>query len=204
MRIVDQEFIVEYPKQFDREKGIEILKHIEQTGRNCYKSEHKITEDSYINFVKNLVKRGHMSVIEHFNITARFITDRGTTHSIVRHRIASFSQESTRYCKYKDGIDVIKPVDLTDEQEKLWEQAMYAAEDKYLQMLRFGATPQQARSVLPTGVKTDLVMTCNLREWLHVFNLRTSKGAHPDVIALMNLGLPKFQEVLPEIFGCIG
>lgn len=167
---------------------------IEAAGRTCYKSEDKITDDSADKFVQMIRKRGHESVIEHAYATFRIITDRGITHEIVRHRLASYSQESTRYCnygkeKFGEEITVILPSGMTQSQYKAWEFAMQICEGQYFEMLERGAKPQQARSVLPTCLKTEIVMTANFREWCHFIRLRAAKTAHPDIQPLaMDIG----------------
>jgi thymidylate synthase (FAD) len=165
---------------------------IEAAGRTCYKSEDLITDDSADKFVKMIGKRGHVSVIEHAYATFRFITDRGITHEIVRHRLASYSQESTRYCNYskeKFGreISVVQPSWFaTNTLEVLrardvWADAMQTAEQRYFDLIDAGAPPQIARSVLPTCLKTEIVMTANFREWCHFIRLRLAPAAHPDI-----------------------
>ena len=187
--------------------GDEILKHLEQVGRVCYKSESKIDEDSAEKFVSAIIKRGHNAVIEHFNITVKFTTDRGISHEIVRHRIASYAQESTRYCNYnKDKfgkeISVVKPVNIeegTKEYED-WIKAMMCAETSYMTLINDGCKPQTARAVLPTCAKTEIMVTMNLREWRHFIKLRSSSAAHPDIrILAINL-LKQFKEKIPVIF----
>jgi len=187
--------------------GDEILKRIEEYGRVCYKSENRITEDSAKRFVENLVKRGHESVLEHISVTVKFVCDRGVSHEIVRHRLASYSQESTRYCNYsKDDfgseITVIEPCFLVPGTEgyKLWEGACLVAEQMYFKMLDWGCTPEEARAVLPNSLKTELVMTANLREWRHFFKLRTSKAAHPQMRELTVPLLSEFKEKIPVVF----
>ena len=187
--------------------GDEILKRIEEYGRVCYKSEDRITEDSAKRFVENLVKRGHESVLEHISVTVKFVCDRGVSHEIVRHRLASYSQESTRYCNYsKDDfggeITVIEPCFLVPctEGYKLWEGACLVAEQMYFKMLDWGCTPEEARAVLPNSLKTELVMTANLREWRHFFKLRTSKAAHPQMRELTVPLLGEFKEKIPVVF----
>ena len=164
--------------------GEEILKNIERAGRTCYKSEDKITADSARKFVAAIIKSGHESVIEHEKVTARIICDRGVTHEIVRHRIASYSQESTRYCNYGNDkfgneLTFIKPCFWKEDDPKYmtWKYAMKNAEQAYMDLIRLGATPQEARSVLPNSLKTEIVVTMNLREWRHFFKLRTSPAA---------------------------
>ena len=187
--------------------GEEILKHIEKVGRICYKSESNITDDSAEKFVTGIIKRGHESVIEHFNITVKFITDRGISHEIVRHRISSYSQESTRYCNYQkekfgDEIAVIKPKDIEEGTQEYneWVKAMLYAENQYMYLIHMGCKPQTARSVLPTCVKTEIAMTTNLREWRHFIKLRSSKASHPDIRVLAIDLLNQFKEKIPVIF----
>ena len=190
--------------------GEQILKHIELCGRVCYKSEDKITEDSARKFVANLIKRGHESVLEHASITVRFICDRGVSHEIVRHRIASYSQESTRYCNYssdkpEDGLVFIKPYffENDDFQWEAWYAAMSQAEHQYNYLIQAGATPQEARSVLPNSIKTELICTMNLREWRHFFKLRTAKAAHPCMRELVMPLLAELKEKVPVVFADI-
>ena len=188
--------------------GDEVLGHIEAAGRTCYKSEDKMTPDSGAKFVRMILGRGHESVIEHASATVRFICDRGVTHELVRHRLASFSQESTRYANYSkdkfgNEITVIRPLfwkSGTPEYAR-WERAMLAAESAYLEMIKAGARPEQARSVLPNSLKTEIVMTANLREWRHVFRLRCSGPAHPQIREIMLPLLDEFARRMPAVFG---
>lgn len=187
--------------------GEEILKHIEKVGRVCYKSEDKIEEGSAKKFVAGIINRGHDAVIEHYNITVKFITDRGITHEIVRHRIASYAQESTRYCNYcKDKfgneISVIKPYDIESNSVvyDIWKEQMENAERAYFKMLDYGCKPQVARSVLPTCTKAEIMVTMNLREWRHFIRLRSAKTAHPDIRILAIDLLNQFKEKIPVIF----
>jgi len=187
--------------------GIELLKQIEKVGRTCYKSEDKITEDSAIKFVTGLITRGHEAMIEHNSISVRFICDRGVSHEIVRHRLASFGQESTRYCNYSNDkfsnqITVIEPyfTEKYSPQYLLWECACRHAEVSYFQLLEEGWKPQEARSVLPTCLKTEIVVTMNLREWRHFFKLRTPGTAHPQMRELTIPLLAEFKKLIPIIF----
>lgn len=191
----------------DKIDGQEILKKIELAGRVCYKSEGKATDESAEKFVAGLLKRGHESVIEHVSVTVRFIVDRGVSHEIVRHRIASYSQESTRYCNYANDqfngeITVIKPLFFDEDTEgyKHWWQACKYAEDKYFQLLNYGCSPQEARTVLPNSLKTEVVMTANLREWRHFLKLRTGAGAHPQMVEVARLLLGLFKNSMPVLF----
>jgi thymidylate synthase (FAD) len=165
-----------------------------------------MTATSYKAFVKMLLQRKHMSVLEHINLTVRLITDRGMLAELTRHRLASYSVESTRYIKYTDSINFIWPFyDSTGQIKEdnvelsIWEEAMVAAQQRYRGMLATAA-PQIARSVLPMSLATDIVMTCNLREWLYILNLRRSKGVHPQMLELMNQVYKIFHKVLPLVF----
>lgn len=187
--------------------GQTVLKHIELCGRVCYKSEDKITGTSAAAFVANIIKRDHVAVLEHFSVTVKFICDRGVSHELVRHRLASYCQESTRYCNYsKDGfggeITVIRPLFLADGSTAMrhWVWACTQAEQSYFNMLTFGCTPQEARSVLPNSLKTEVVMTANLREWRHFFKLRTAPAAHPQMRELTIPLLHRMQELVPVVF----
>lgn len=187
--------------------GESILKRIELAGRTCYKSEEKITEHSAKGFVERLLDSGHHSVIEHICITVRFICDRGITHELVRHRLASYSQESTRYANYsrdKFGheITVIKPLFWPESSPEYleWFRAMEQAEKAYMQLIKLGTSPEQARTVLPNSLKTEIVMTCNIREWRHVLNLRCSPAAHPQMRQIMLPLLRELNERLPILF----
>jgi thymidylate synthase (FAD) len=206
---------------------IDPLKTIEQAGRTCYKSEDKISEGSAEKFVRMLIDRGHEAMIEHASMSMRFICDRGVTHEIVRHRLFSYAQESTRYCNYKGGVTFIIPCWMQDrleedtylweectfsisrangplrglmEEDEIWLSAMIKSENSYLDLVSANQTPQQARSVLPNSLKTEIVVTGNLREWRHFFMLRCAKAAHPQMreVAFMALAIAK--EQVPVIF----
>ncbi len=187
--------------------GESILKCIEMAGRTCYKSEDRITADSAKGFVKHILSSGHHSVIEHVNISVRFICDRGITHELVRHRLASYSQESTRYANYSKNIfsreiTVIKPLFWSEDSSEYmeWKATMEQSEKSYMRLIELGARPEQARSVLPNSLKTEIVMTCNVREWRHILELRCSKAAHPQIREIMLPLLTEFNEKLPVLF----
>ena len=187
--------------------GQKILKSIEEAGRVCYKSEDKITEDSAEKFVAGIIKRGHEAVLEHESIRVKFIVDRGVSHEIVRHRLAAYCQESTRYCNYSKGqfgeeITVIEPCfwDKDSDLMRDWRSAMRMAENHYLGLLHQGASPQEARSVLPNSLKTEVVMTANLREWRHFFKLRTASAAHHQMREVAIALLKEFQKLVPVVF----
>ncbi len=188
----------------------EIMKHIERAGRVCYKSESNISDESAEKFIANIIKSGHESVIEHVSITFKIICDRGVTHELVRHRLASYSQESTRYCDYSGDkfggeLTFIKPCFWNDNDENflLWRQTMATIEKNYLEMRQKGARPEQARSILPNSLKTEIFMTANLREWRHFLKLRTSKRAHPQMREIALKIYEILNESLPVIFSDI-
>ena len=184
-----------------------LLTTIEAAGRTCYKSEDKITDGSAEKFVRGIIKRGHEAVIEHGSLTVRFTCDRGVSHEIVRHRVASYCQESTRYCNYSNDdfgaeITVIKPLFFNEGTQgyELWKEACENAENSYFKLLEYGCTPQEARAVLPNSLKTEIVMTANLREWRHFFKLRTSTAAHPQIREVMTPLLNELKGLIPVIF----
>ena len=188
-------------------KAMDMMKRIERIGRVCYKSEDKITEKSAGKFVRMIIKNGHESVLEHEKITVRIVCDRGVSHEIVRHRIASYSQESTRYCNYSDKkfcneITVIKPVYWSEDSKEyqLWRETVKRVEESYMSLIAMGASPQEARSVLPNSLKTEIVVTMNLREWRHFFRLRSSEKAHPQMREIACMMLIDFKKILPDIF----
>ena len=191
----------------DNINGQDVLKKIEMCGRVCYKSEGKISNGSAEKFVANIIKRGHEAVLEHVSFTVKFVVDRGVSHEIVRHRIASYCQESTRYCNYaKDDfgteITVIKPLFLEEDSDGwyYWKNSCKYAEHVYFDMLGLGCTPQEARSVLPHSLKTEVVMTANLREWRSFFKLRTAPAAHPQMREVTIPLLKTFKTLVPVVF----
>jgi thymidylate synthase (FAD) len=206
VNIIKPYFVIE-----SKVDGKEALDIIEKAGRTCYRSEDMIDEDSAASFVSRIIKRGHEAVIEHYSITVRFVCDRGISHEIVRHRVASYAQESTRYCNYSkdrfsNEITVIEPCfwDKNKEEHKAkyeaWKSSMEEAEKRYFELLELGATPQEARSVLPNSLKTELVVTMNLREWRHFVKLRASQAAHPQIREIVVPLLEKFKELIPIVF----
>lgn len=187
---------------------------LEIAGRTCYKSEDKIEPGTAEKFCERILESQHESVIEHASMTVRFICDRGVSHELVRHRIASFSQESTRYCNYSkdkfgNEITVILPCfwakdwqnpNLCSNEFLAWKNACLYAEKMYFQLIEYGASPQEARSILPNSLKTEIVITANLREWRHIFHLRCSPKAHPQMRELMVPLLAKTNELIPILF----
>ena len=197
MKAIKPYFVIE-----DEIDGEKILKNLERYGRVCYKSEKKITAESMRAFLKSAIKAGHLSLIEHEKVTVRVVCDRGVTHEIVRHRLASYSQESTRYCDYSGEMVVIRPFFFKDNSMlyEQWSMAMRDAELYYQALRGMGATPQEARSVLPNSLKTEIVITYNLREWRHFFSLRCSKRAHPQMRQIAVPLLREFKRLIPVIF----
>lgn len=191
-----------------------MLTNIEKIGRVCYKSESKIKPGSAETFITGIIKRGHESVIEHESITVKVICDRGVSHEIVRHRIASYSQESTRYCNYTNEkfggeitcIDISSGFhyNMNDDKDclkyEIWNNAMMAAEKYYFDLINAGASPEEARSVLPNSLKTEIVITMNLREWRHFIKLRSSSRAHPQIKEISDIILDMFSARYPVFF----
>lgn len=206
MRIIDSSYEIQLPCSPE-----DIMKHIEECARVCYKSENLIKEGSADNFLQKIVNSGHDAVLEHGVFTVKFICDRGVSHEIVRHRVASYCQESTRYCNYSkdkfgNEITVIKPCYLGKTYSSAygeWVRACLSAEKSYFNLLEAGLTPQEARAVLPNSLKTEVVMTANIREWRHFLKLRTSKAAHPQIRELCIPLLKELQEILPVLFSDI-
>lgn len=202
MKIIEPS--VELVDGFD---AVAIMRKLERAGRVCYKSEGNIKADSAEKFIRGIIKRGHESVIEHATVSFKIICDRGVTHELVRHRIASFCQESTRFCDYSAGkfggeLTFIRPCFWSDGDEnfKLWSAAMAFAEKNYLAMRAAGAKPEEARSILPNSLKTEIFVTMNLREWRHFLKLRTAPAAHPQMRQVALMIYNTLVEKLPAVF----
>ena len=206
----------------------DILRRIELAGRTCYKSEDRIAPGSAEDFVRGIIKRGHLSVIEHVNITVRIVCDRAISHELVRHRLASYSQESSRYANYakekfgrqitvilplwyediiptgekdRDGwADISYRLHIKKQRAAFWIESCLVAESAYFNLIESGAAPQEARSVLPNSLKTEVVMTANLREWKHIFRVRCDKAAHPQMREIMRPMLADFYRLVPWVF----
>ena len=210
MKLIKQSYEILTPIS---EGGIEELRKIELAARTCYKSEDKISPDgkSAQTLVKSLINRGHEAMLEHSQLSVKFITDRGTSHEIVRHRMASFAQESTRYCNYgKDKfgneLTFIFPdwldVEYDNSYHVAWHEMMEIIEMSYLSMINHGVSPEKARDVLPNALKTEIVVTANYREWRHIFNLRCAPAAHPQIRSLMTGLRDDLRQRIPIIFDC--
>lgn len=186
------------------------LKQIERIARTCYKSEDKISTDlsSAKKLVSNLIQNGHEAMLEHGYLSVKFVCDRAVSHELVRHRLASFAQESQRYCNYsKDKFDnnvtFIQPWWMDEEDDvgySVWKKSCLQAERAYFDLLSFGYSPQQARGVLPNCTKTEIVVTANYREWRHILKLRTASDAHPDMRHMMQGLLDELKARIPVIF----
>ena len=201
MKLVDPAIYVE------DDDGVKIMKTIERACRMCYRSEGSITDDSYKKLLKNCINRGHESVLEHEKVSVRIRGDIGTYKDLTRHRIASFSVESTRYCNYgKDKFDneikIIKPchIDEGTELYDMWKETLEKMEEGYLAMSNAGALPDQLRMLLPHSTAAEYSMTANIREWKHILTLRCSKHTHPSIRQVLIPLLLKFKEDMPEIF----
>lgn len=199
-----------YTQIYNDFDGQKMLEKIEQVARTCYKSEGKIQEGSAAKMVASLIKSGHEAMLEHVSVTVKFVVDRGISHELVRHRLASFAQESTRYCNYsKDDfgseITFIIPeyLDYKSAGWNTWKETMKACEDSYFKLLDISLTPQEARAVLPNSLKTEVVMTANLREWRHFFKLRalgTTGKPHPQMLEVTVPLLEDFKQMIPVVF----
>lgn len=183
-----------------------ILKPIERAGRICYKSENNITDDSCLTFCKNIINRGHEAVIEHSQLSVKFTVDRAIANELVRHRIASYCQESTRYVNYsKDKFGKeIKVISLNDyldsDSYRVWYDSCMFAEHEYFALLEKGVKPEIARNVLPLSTATEIIMTANIREWRSVMRLRTNSRAHPQMRSIMRKLLDEFKSKIPVLF----
>lgn len=186
--------------------GKQIMKRIERACRTCYRSEGKITEDSYKKLIKNCITSGHESVLEHEKVTVRIYSDIGSYKDLTRHRFASFSVESTRYCsydkdKYGNEIAIMNPVYIEDKEVyEVWKKTMEEMEKGYMEMKRLGASTDMCREVLPHSTAGEYTMTANIREWKHILKLRTNKRVHPSIRQVLIPLLKYFKEQMPEIF----
>ncbi len=200
--------IVEPWIKVEKIDGKKIMKRIERACRTCYRSEGKITEDSYKKLLGNCITRGHESVLEHEKVTVRIYSDVGSYKDLTRHRFASFSVESTRYCsydkdKYGNEIAFMNPAGYMENEEmyEIWKQTMQEIEKGYIKMKELGATTDMCRELLPHSTAGEYTMTANIREWKHILALRTTKHVHPSIRQVLIPLLKYFQEEMPEIFG---
>ena len=210
MKIINAGYKITKPDLDGPNAAGRIYREIEQMGRLCYKSEEQITDESAEKFVRTLVKNGHEAMLEHASMSVIFTVDRGVSHELVRHRLASFAQESTRYCNYSkdkfgNEITVIRPwyLDSSSGAYNSWVREMNEAEKAYFAMLNQGCTPQEARAVLPNSLKTEIGMTTNMREWRNVLKLRaagTTGKPHPQMLEVMVPLLNELRLKLPALF----
>ena len=198
--------IVEPWIKVEKIDGKQIMKRIDRACRTCYRSEGKITEDSYKKLIKNCITSGHESVLEHEKVTVRIYSDIGSYKDLTRHRFASFSVESTRYCsydkdKYGNEIAIMNPVYIEDKEVyEVWKKTMEEMEKGYMEMKRLGASTDMCREVLPHSTAGEYTMTANIREWKHILKLRTNKRVHPSIRQVLIPLLKYFKEQMPEIF----
>jgi len=204
MKIIPQSYTILYPTT--AADGLCIVRDIERAARVCYKSEDAITDTSYASLVKMLIAQGHHAMLEHGqDISVFFTTNRGVSHELVRHRLASYAQSSTRYCNYNrekfgNEITVIANSFLPDEALTTWVLAMQEAEAYYMMLINRGCSPQIARDVLPNALKTEIVVKANVREWRHIFALRTSTAAHPQMREIMTALRDELKTLVPIVF----
>ena len=203
MKVIQQSYEI----LTDLSDPIKILKDIERAGRVCYKSESNITNDSCITFCKSIISRGHEAVIEHSQLSVKFVCDRAIANELVRHRLASYCQESTRYCNYSkdkfgNEIKVVDPeeFEVGSRAHSIWFNSCRGAEAAYLELLNEGVKPELARNVLPLSTATEIVCTANLREWRQIFKLRCSQYAHPQMRSLMRRLLEDLKSKIPVLF----
>ena len=198
--------IVEPWIKVEKIDGKKIMKRIERACRTCYRSEGKITEDSYKKLLTNCITRGHESVLEHEKVTVRIYSDVGSYKDLTRHRFASFSIESTRYCsydkdKYGNEIAFMDPVYMEDKETyEIWKKTMQEIENGYLKMKELGATTDMCREILPHSTAAEYTMTANIREWKHILALRTTNHVHPSIRQVLIPLLRYFKDEMPEIF----
>lgn len=212
MRVIDQSASV---LEMDKSQAVAAMIHLERCGRICYQSEDFMKDDSYEKFLRMLIEHGHESVLEHVSVTVKIVCSRGTSHQLVRHRLAAYSQESTRYCNYSQGrfgssVTFIMPPGLRPahgqgslEPYYTWLDAMKASEQTYLKLIDLGLKPEVARGVLPQDLKTEMVVTMNLRSWRHVLKVRLANAAQRDVRELMKMIHSQLVELFPPIFSDI-
>jgi len=203
MKVIQQSYEI----LTDLSDPIKILKDIERAARTCYKSENNITEDSCITMCKQLIRNGHEAMLEHSQLSVKFTVDKGISHEIVRHRLFSFAQESSRYCNYSKGkfgneIKVIKPDDfeLHSKEYEVWYDACKYSESTYMELISEGVKPELARNVLPHSLATEIVVTGNIREWRHFFKLRCDTRAHPQMRSIMRKLLDDLKSKIPVLF----
>lgn len=209
MKIINASYEILRPKITVDAKDAE-FQAIEGAGRTCYKSGEKITPESAVRFTEKIIGLNHEAMLEHAFMSVRFIVDRGISHEIVRHRMASFAQESTRYCNYSkdkfgNELTFIKPCFFEEGSTayNCWEKVCQNAEDMYMSMIHMGLKPEEARCILPHSLKTELVMTANMREWRHFFRLRAAGETGRPHPQMLEVAVPLLKEVkafMPELF----
>ena len=198
--------IIEPKIEIEEFNGIDIMKKLERACRTCYRSEDIIGEDTYKILLKGCINNGHESVLEHEKITVRFTTELGAYKDFTRHRLSSFSIESTRFCSYdKDKfnkeIKVINPKYIIDPSiYQVWFKSCEIMEHNYMLMKKLGAKNDECREILNHSVSAEVVMTCNIREWRHILRLRCTKKVHPSLKVIFIPLLLLFKKEMPELF----
>lgn len=188
--------------------GEQILRHIENCGRTCYQSYENKNEESHKKMIAMLIKSGHESVLEHFSISVKILTNVSCYKDITRHRAGTaFSIESTRFCSYNkdkfgNELKFLKPVNIQEgtDEYTVWQNCMQNIEDSYKEMANLGCKPDQLRMILPHSIAAEVCMTANLRAWRHIFKMRCAKAAHPDVQVVMKMVLKEFHDKIPVVF----
>jgi thymidylate synthase (FAD) len=206
MKIIDPTF--EYISAPTRVEAYEI---IATAMRNCYRAELNAMPATDEKMVEKAMKERHLSLLEFVDVSVNITCDRGVTHELVRHRLCSFAQESTRYCNYsgeKFGRELTfvypwwtcNAGALDTKKYAIWEDAMRTAEARYMQMLDEGGSAQEARSVLPNSLAAKIAVKANLREWIHIFRMRCDTPAHPDMRVTMMPILISMLDLYPVVF----
>jgi thymidylate synthase (FAD) len=203
VKIIEPSFSLSTPLgPLTPEAGVQMLRFIETQARISHRSEDKQTKDSWLRFIKAVVlNHGDWSVTEHASITATIRTDRGITHELVRHRVGSYTQESTRFVRNANDVEFIKPESIREEYSQItWWDSLQVAETNYHALLLQGIRPQEARSVLPNALAATIAVTYNLRNWRHFLLMRTSKEAHPDMKRITIPMVAEFKKVIPLLY----
>lgn len=198
--------IIEPKVEVEKFNGIDIMKKLERACRTCYRSEDVIGDETYKILLKNCINRGHESVLEHEKISIRLITEIGAYKDFTRHRLSSFSIESTRFCsydknKFNNEIKVINPKYIIDPMiYDIWLKSCKTMEENYMLMKKLGANNDICREILNHSVAAEVVMSCNIREWRHILSLRCSKMVHPSLKVIFIPLLLLFKQEMPELF----
>lgn len=202
MKIIEPSFKLSTPfGPVTEAMGVQMLQFIETQARISHRSEDKQGPDTWQRFIKAVVlDHGDWSVCEHASVTATIRTDRGITHELVRHRVGSYTQESTRFVRYGEEMEFIYPSNAPEGCFAGWDLSAISAEKNYQELLALGWRPQEARSVLPNSLAASIAVTYNLRNWKHFFLMRTSRESHPDMKRITIPMLEEFKKVIPLLY----